>query len=231
MANVSRLEVVQSCLDLFEDPHYLEIGVCEAKTFAPLRAGRKVAVDPAFREGALDLIAAQPNAEAHELTSDAYFGGPGRGRRFDVIYLDGLHTFEQTLRDLLNAVVVLNDKGIVVVDDVYPDSYHASLRDRRQSTKLRQALGLGGGAWMGDVYRLTFFVDSFLQQFSYRMVSDNHGQLVVWRAPRPHVTDRSAEWVARAPFEAVLLDPDSQRRLTLADIVREAARDLGLAGP
>ena len=40
--------------------------------------------------------------------------------QFDVIYLDGLHTVEQTLRDLLNALPHLQPQGVIVIDDVRP---------------------------------------------------------------------------------------------------------------
>ena len=87
MAKVSRLQVVQSCLNLYENPRYLEVGVCEGNTFLPMQAGEKVAVDPKFRPGVTDKIGALPGATAHEITSDAYFGkAVDPSERFDVIY-------------------------------------------------------------------------------------------------------------------------------------------------
>lgn len=228
MAIVTRAQVVQACLDLHAEPHYLEVGVFKAETFGAIRAARRVAVDPSFAEGVLARHGSLPGVEMHEVTSDAYFGGLIGDSTFDVIYLDGLHVVEQTLRDLLSAILVLREGGLIVIDDVLPDSYHASLPSQRTANAVRRAIGGKSHHWMGDVYRLTYFIDSFLQQFSYRMVADNHGQLVLWRKRREAVTERRLEDVARMPFERVILEPATLRRAPLACIIEEAGRDLGL---
>jgi len=221
MAQVTRVDVIQGCLDLFQDPAYLEIGVWKAKTFFPARAARKVAVDPKF---AFDVEAAKtqhPTAEFFAVTSDAYFGQVSPTEKFDVIYLDGLHTFEQTLRDLLNAVSFLKDDGIIIIDDVYPREYHSALANVKHAHLVKAHTGSENKEWMGDVYKLTFFIESFLQQYSYRMVSNNHGQLVMWRETRRSVVERGVEAIARAPFESILIESEAQRRMALEDILAE----------
>jgi predicted O-methyltransferase YrrM len=66
----------------------------------------------------------------HKTISDIYFGElASSDEKFDVIVLDGLHTFEQTLRDLLNSEAYLKPNGVVIIDDVMPNSYQASLRE------------------------------------------------------------------------------------------------------
>lgn len=221
MTQVTRLNVIQGCLDLFNMPSYLEIGVWKGKTFFPAKAERKVAVDPKF---AFDVKAAEATYETstfHEVTSDKYFGSLPKDESFDVIYIDGLHTFDQTLRDLLNSLAFLKDDGIVIIDDVYPREYHSALANVKHAHLVKAHTGSTNKEWMGDVYKLTFFIDSYLQQYSYRMVSDNHGQLVMWRAVRPSVTERTVENVSRAPFESILLEAEAQRRMPLSEILDE----------
>lgn len=90
--------MLQTLLDHFEAPDYLEVGVADGATFLPLRAAEKVAVDPAFR---FDITAAaldHPHSVFHALPSVEYFGQAAGSQRFDVIYLDGLHTFANTAR-------------------------------------------------------------------------------------------------------------------------------------
>lgn len=100
MARPSRADVVQAVLSLYPDPHYLEVGVSRGATFHAVEAAQKVAVDPSFRFDIEAAAAEHPGATYFALTSDAYFGDvAGTGTRFDVIYLDGMHTVEQTLRD------------------------------------------------------------------------------------------------------------------------------------
>lgn len=214
-----RSQVVQAFLDLFEAPRYLEVGVHSGETFLPLRAAWKVAVDPVFRFNVLAAQAADPDTEFHALPSDAYFASlPPQAEPFDVIYLDGLHTLEQTLRDLMNALGHVRPDSVVVIDDVLPTGYFASLPDQALFERLYAAVPGTPEAWMGDVYRLVYFVETFLPQWSYATVAENHGQLVMWRAPRA-TTARSLEAVARAAYEDTVLDRAPFRMMPLAAIV------------
>ncbi|HET6197695.1 MAG TPA: hypothetical protein VFE12_18170, partial [Acetobacteraceae bacterium] len=99
---LSRSDVISRFLELFDNPTYLEIGVNKGETFHSLGNCQKIGVDPAFL---FDVNAYQGNPDIglYQISSDEFFGRLPAGKgRFDVIYLDGLHTFEQTLRDFLN---------------------------------------------------------------------------------------------------------------------------------
>jgi SAM-dependent methyltransferase len=85
---------------------YLEIGVQQGRTFSVVNVARKVGVDPS-------------SAFATEhTTSDAYF--ETCAETFDLVFVDGLHTFEQARRDALNALRVLRPGGAVVLHDCDP---------------------------------------------------------------------------------------------------------------
>jgi len=217
---VERCQVVQSLLDLFESPTYLEIGVNEGVTFHAAKAARKVAVDPKFCFE--HQSRAETSCEYHETTSDIYFGSIASPLdRFDVIYLDGLHTFEQTLRDLLNALQYRSDLGVVLVDDVLPNSYEASLPDQRLSSLVRSSTKREDPSWMGDVFKLVFFVETFLQQFSYSTTQDNHGQLVLWPKRREVVPFRDLRSLAELQFSDVITKAPEFRIQPLATIIQE----------
>lgn len=215
---MTRDKIVNTLAALFTRPRYLEIGVSKGATFDSVEAGRKVAVDPNFE---FVLPRNPPSGIAYyQCTSDEFFGQAAQDERFDVIFLDGLHTFEQTLRDLLNAIAVLAPGGVIVIDDVLPDSYHASIADHATSIQTRQASGCTSKSWMGDVYRLIFFIQTFLQPYDYATVA-GEGQAVVWRSPRPasELILRNVESVARIPFESTLLDREAFREKPLREIV------------
>ncbi len=231
----TRAAVVQAFLDLFEAPTYLEIGVNQGATFHQLRAARKVAVDPTFAFAREDREPAP--TEYHEIPSDHYFEYAGeQGLLFDVIFLDGLHTFDQTLRDLLNAVAMLKPQGVIVVDDVIPNSFDASLPDLDQVFALRQLAEAAGvnwamdGSWMGDVYKIPFFVDSFMQQLSFATVTENHGQTVIWRQPRAAPTLPAASFPAidRLDFRHTILRRPEFRLQPLDAIVDQVRNAFGL---
>jgi hypothetical protein len=227
---ITRDAVLQGLLALYAAPRYLEIGVSKGLTFHRIEARRKVAVDPTFR---FDVEAARrenPEAVYHEVASDAYFGTIiAPDERFDVIYLDGLHTAEQTLRDLLNALPYLQPKGIIVLDDVKPNSHLAAIADHRHFDRIRRYIGGTDRSWMGDVYKVVFFIDSFLQQLSWRTVAENHGQAVVWRKRRPQVPERHISAVGSKSFEDFVIEASVLREGRYRDIVEEIRGDLAAA--
>lgn len=217
---VSRNGVVQAILNLFENPNYLEIGVNQGNTFNALKAGTKVAVDPKFLFDHEEVAATVPGTSFWETTSDDYFGRIATPEtKFDVIYLDGLHTSEQTIRDLINAISFLKGDGVVVIDDVFPCSYIASLENRNHSRILSRATVGTSSPWMGDVYRLVFFVETFCQQFSYATVNNNHGQLVLWREPREQVPQRTLPEVGAKEYKDLFLEKESFRPAPLDRIL------------
>jgi hypothetical protein len=221
-----RDEVIQSYLDLFDGPSYLEIGVSRGATFHAVKAARKVAVDP---RSEIALGDRETRSEYHEVTSDRCFDSlAGVAARLHVIYLDGLHTFEQTLRDLMNAIECLNQDGVIVVDDVLPSSYHASLRDYSETIAVREGLGASDHSWMGDTYRLMFFLQSFMPRFDYATVEDNHGQLVIWRSPTRagQFLERRIEDIARLEFRDVVTQRSIFNLLPNAEIGRQARNAL-----
>lgn len=184
---MARIGVVGMFADLYQQARYLEIGVQHGHTFDQVSAARKVAVDPDFKFDVPELKARPHNAGAifHEVPSDEYFGNiHDPAEKFDVIFIDGLHTFDQTLRDLLNAADCLAPGGIIIVDDVMPPTYAASLT-LNENLAYRAAQGIEQVDWMGDVYRLIYFLRDYLRGFSYATVKETHGMAVLWRQPRP----------------------------------------------
>ncbi|HEY2636606.1 MAG TPA: class I SAM-dependent methyltransferase [Solirubrobacteraceae bacterium] len=221
--------LVQACLDMFEAPRYLEIGLFRGVTFRAIEAAEKVGVDPDLQYLEFAPADAGPNATIHEVTSDDYFGQVADpGERFDVVFLDGLHSFEQTMRDLHNALAFTGPRGIIVVDDVYPSSFAAALPVYEQFRRVRNTLHIESGAWMGDVYRLLFFLETFHQELTYRTVAEDYGQMVVWRQRRPAVEERSVEAVARMTYDDAVLGRHHFAPRPWREIVAEAGAALGL---
>ncbi len=235
---IDRSAVVQQVLDLFPDPVYLEIGVDHGQTFHSLSAARKTAVDPNFK---FVPVANTASVDYHAVTSDEYFARfcPA-DKFFDVVYVDGLHIFEQTLRDLLNAALRLRPGGVIVIDDIVPASYQSAMPVIDEAFRVRDYLATdhpslkNDNTWMGDVYKLAFFVQTFMQQFSYATVQENHGQLVLWQSVRPveAVIQRSmldiallgfADTVLKRsvfqirPFEEIIASIRTIKNATIAD--------------
>lgn len=219
---LTRSAIINGLCLLFDEPRYLEIGVSQGLTFHSVECVHKVAVDPKFRFDVEAASRANPQSVYHQVTSDRYFGAIADPEdRFDIVYLDGLHTVEQTLRDFNNALFFLAPGGVIVIDDVRPRSYASSLPDLETVAALRQALNLTEKAWMGDVYRLVFFIETFFQQISYHTVTETHGQLVAWRGRRESLAERRLEEVGRLPYESIVTGKASFRYAPFATVLKE----------
>ncbi|NRA99732.1 MAG: DUF563 domain-containing protein [Rhodobacteraceae bacterium] len=126
---------------------YLEIGTFRGLSLA-LSQSNTVAVDPEFR---LDTPPDLGDKELHmqEMTSDAFFASgfvQQRGIRFGFAFLDGLHLYEATLADFLNAERVMAPGGIIAIHDCCPTTVEMAARDRPK------------GLWTGDVWKTLLFL-------------------------------------------------------------------------
>ena len=158
---------------------YLEIGVNKGGTFLCIETPRRVAFDPNFL---FDTQSHKSEATSfYEVTSDVYFSEIASPQdQFDLIFLDGLHTFEQTFRDFCASLSHSHQKTIWVIDDTNPVSWAAAARKQRQLSArvVRRLLRDRRLHWMGDVFKVVFAIHDFFPQFSYATFCE-HGQTVV----------------------------------------------------
>lgn len=168
---------------------YLEIGVLKGQTFTQVDIPYKVAVDPKFR---FDFQSyADQQTIFHEVTSDLFFSTlASKHGEFDLIYLDGLHTFEQTLRDFRASLEYSHAHTIWLIDDTCPSSWLASIPNYMLKRVIHRLLLVKDKRWMGDVFKVVFAIHDLFPQFSYATFP-GHGQTVVWLETR---TDLNPTW-------------------------------------
>jgi hypothetical protein len=175
---------------------YLEIGVFEGETFANVVVRRRYGVDP---EPLFDPVLLPRGAKFAVMTSDDFFTMIRPSRRFDVAFVDGLHTFEQTYRDVINTFAHLRH-GVVLIDDTVPSDEYSAIPDQDESYRARDAAGLDGRPWHGDVWRVVMLLDRHHPELEWRtIIDDGNPQTLVWRRRRgATVTAASAHDVALA---------------------------------
>jgi hypothetical protein len=113
-------EIIQKILDKSIKKNYLEIGVATGENFVAINANYKVGVDPIQPS---NLVTQSLNATClyHQMTSDAFFANTDNPCvKFDVVFIDGLHEYEQAYRDITNSVTHLAANGVIVVHDCKP---------------------------------------------------------------------------------------------------------------
>ena len=175
---------------------YLEIGMFEGETFANVTARRRYGVEPAPR---FDAALLPRRSKVAVVTSDAYFATIRSTRRFDVAFIDGLHTFEQTYRDVMNTLAHLRS-GVIVIDDTVPSDAYSAIPDQAESYRARGAAGLEGRPWHGDVWRVVTVLDLHHRELEWRTIIDGgNPQTLVWRRVRgAAVTAAPPDVIARA---------------------------------
>ena len=72
-------------------------------------------------------------------TSDEFF--KENKNKFDIVFIDGLHTYDQVKKDILNSITCLKENGIILVHDCMPDSLS------------KQAVPRYRMVWNGDVWK------------------------------------------------------------------------------
>ena len=192
---------------------YLEIGVENGHTFMNVTIPKKVGVDPhllidhaAYQHGPVVL---------HKITSDEYFSAPRDRVDFDVVFIDGFHTFEQALRDFVSVLSMTHNSSVILVDDVIPSDVYSSLKTPEAALGHRRRAGGDGLAWHGDVFKLVFFVHDFMPTFSFATTAN--GQMLVWRQPRATFRPiiNSIEHISRMTYFDML------ERINIMNIVQE----------
>lgn len=163
---------------------YLEVGVAAGATFRYVNIRRKHAVDRRFK---FDYKELETDAvKFFEMTSDEYFTSCVEpSERFDIVFLDGLHTFEQTFRDFCASLMHSHDNTIWLFDDVFPTDIFSAHRNPVAARKHRHLHGGEGSRWHGDVFKVIFALHDFFPNMSYKTINTRgNPQTVLLKRPR-----------------------------------------------
>ena len=121
----SRLEIVAETIQRKRFNTYLEIGCFDNQLFNHINIS-KTGVDP-YKGGNI------------KLKSDDFF--KINKKKYDCIFIDGLHTYEQVIKDIQNSLNCINQNGVIFVHDCLPNNVYAQNVPR--STYV----------WNGDVWK------------------------------------------------------------------------------
>ena len=124
--NFYRWDLIEYLIKKNNYKNYLEIGCDKNQLFSKVNIGNKIGVDPVSGGNV-------------RKTSDDFF--KENKSSFDIVFIDGLHTYEQVKKDILNSVNCLLDEGIILVHDCMPDSLG------------KQAVPRYKMQWNGDVWK------------------------------------------------------------------------------
>lgn len=166
-----RVELIQLAVDAVGGKDYLEIGVETGKTILNIKSKFRIGIDPDYK---LDT----EKYQSKELflfkgTSDEYF--KLHNKKIDgVVYVDGLHTYSQSLRDVNNSLGAMSERSIILIDDCLPRSYgEARPAESHEASK--------EGSWCGDVWKTIVHLRSKNDKVNVFTIEDGPGLAVVTR--------------------------------------------------
>jgi len=183
---VSRIEVIQRVINVLRGRTYLEIGVSDGACFCSLEASKKIGVDPIPPSASVALQTEESSASYFELSSDAFFeqhapniltGG------LDVVFIDGLHTYDQSYRDTINSLKYLNPGGLILLHDCLPRSELQA----RVARNFEDAARLNEGTdwnreWLGDVWKAILRLRSQHSDIQTCVLNCDYGIGIVYKA-------------------------------------------------
>lgn len=161
-----RYDVINKVIELIWARSYLEIWIQQAICFNAVKCENKVGVDPHTEKREWVILK----------TSDEFF--ETNTQKFDVVFIDGLHTYEQVKKDFFNSMLCLNKWWVVIFHDMNP------------STEERAKSFADGWLWNGDCYKLAIELRN--KWFEFSTVEDDQWCLI-WKQSAPKWAEHTFE--------------------------------------
>lgn len=216
---MNRVDVIQKIIKKTRSRTYLEIGVFKGNTFLKIKAKKKIAVDPNVKISKRKIIKwifrnfCNISAKYYGITSDDFFANKMFIHGFDVVFIDGLHTFKQALIDVNNSLATLNEKGVIVMHDCNPPNWAAAYP--AESHAHAKSLNLPGwtNAWCGDVWKTVCYIRNFRKDLNVFVLNCDYGLGIITKGK---------------PEDNLNLTEDEFNNLTYYDLVKNKIELLNL---
>jgi hypothetical protein len=224
-ALINRVTVLQKIINRKRAATYLEIGVLAGDAFLRIKAKHKWGVDPNFEiEPIKKLRYYMKNIsnifnEYYDMDSDSFFEKKNAMLSkygLDVAFIDGLHTFPQSLKDVQNTLNYLNKNGVIVLHDCNPLSEVAALP--AESIREIQKMNPEGfnGIWNGDVWKTIAYLRATRKDLNVFVLDCDFGLGVITKGTPTSVLEYSVEKLQNLSYDD--LSKDRQSILNLKDV-------------
>ena len=159
----SRFDIINKIIKKKKFESYLEIGCQSDVNFSKIIIKNKIGVDP-------------QSGGTHRMTSDDFF--KQNKSIFDLIFIDGLHVYEQVLKDIENSLKVLNDNGVILIHDCLPAKiWHQTIPQTHSS-------------WNGDVWKSIVKSRTRIDIDTYTIEADQGLGLILKRKNKDLLVDK-----------------------------------------
>jgi len=231
---MDRIQIAQDILTALGGETYLEIGVASGCSFIPIKAGRKWGVDPGYTltrrrrlKYAVFSFLGITIERLFRVTSDDFFLRKEAllaSRGIELCLVDGLHTYEQSLKDVLNTLRYLTPKGVILVHDCNPSTELMA----RPAASINDLIQLGipdwDGAWSGDVWKAIVHLRALRDDLDAFVLDCDTGIGVVTKCRRKAPLTYSESDIRAMDFKCLAKSRDSLLGLRPADYFNEFLR-------
>ena len=204
MNRISVIQMLINKLSMEKPVTYLEIGSAAGMTLFKIKAKRKIAVDLRLDYKKTKKIKwmfkniCNINNRYYKTTSNKFFEKQTDvllKHGLDVVFIDGLHTYRQSLEDVQNALKFLNERGVIVMHDCNPPSEAAAYPT--DSLEHAVSLNLPGwtGQWCGDVWKTICYLRSIEKDLRVFVLDCDYGLGIIARGQPENLLDFSAEQI------------------------------------
>ncbi|GGF46990.1 class I SAM-dependent methyltransferase [Echinicola rosea] len=187
---MNRIDLIQRSLQFNKGKRYLEIGVRTCSNLFRVKCENKVGVDPTYRLSKKDKIKMAlgwEKSQLYRMHSDDFFSQNPKGildNGFDVIFVDGLHNYKQSLQDVENGLKYLNKNGVIILHDCNPTSAARATPIKNSFDELVPKIKSGqiegwDGGWNGDVWKTIVHLRSTRTDLSIITIDDDQGLGVI----------------------------------------------------
>ena len=198
---MNRILIAQALLDALGRETYLEIGVNTGNSFIPIKAKRKWGVDPCYALTRRRLMKYSVfsflgiNVEQlFRMTSDEFFSKKEKLLGLygiDVCLVDGLHTYEQALKDVLSSFKYLKPNGVILLHDCNPSTELMALPAAGIEDLIRKGNPQWDGAWSGDVWKAIVHLRALRNDLDAFVLDCDTGIGIVTKRPARHLLSYS----------------------------------------
>lgn len=205
-----RTDVIQDILIKKKADTYLEIGVAKGDNFFPLNAKQKIAVDPRFRfklrKKLKWLFKNRDNLKAkyHQVGSDDYFENEKLTCPLDVAFIDGLHSYQQSLKDVNNTLKHLKDDGVIIMHDCFPPNEASAHPATSVSDAASMNLPGWTGQWCGDVWKTVCYLRSNRDDLKIFVLDCDCGLGVITKSENESTLDLTVEDIDKLTYNELV---------------------------
>lgn len=158
---MTRIELLNALIEHYGYKTYLEIGV-------------NTPAQPGYSHEGIHVQTkhgVDPNVDTtFRMTSDDFFAT--HNTTYDIVFVDGLHTFEQAYRDIVNALNRLNGGGTIVVHDCNP------------TKEITQRPVRASSVWHGDVWKAILKLRMERADIEIYTVDTDEGCAIIRKGPQ-----------------------------------------------